>query len=200
MFVYRLATHSLFLLLLTFGLIACSSRVTKVEVVNEPLTEELYEVSGSSVADVLTSIRARMTGGFAGWAGVNIYYEYEASPSIFSDCRVARIKVTTRTYMKIPNWRSSGSFEASMLPNWLRFIGALRTHEEGHIEIGLAAASSFASRFSYPDKVSASNCTELDQKIRQIYNSEMSAADDENRRYDKLTGHGKTQGTDFSWN
>ncbi len=87
-----------------------------------------------------------------------------------------------------------------MLPNWLRFIGALRTHEDGHIEIGLASASSFAGRFSYPNQVSASNCSELDQKIRQIYSSEMSVADEENRRYDKITGHGRTQGTDVAWN
>ncbi len=62
MIVDRLVTSTLFLLALSLGLSACTSKVTKVEIVNEPLTEELYAVSGSSVNDVLTSIRARITG------------------------------------------------------------------------------------------------------------------------------------------
>ena len=193
---------------LTCALCACSSRITVVEMINEPVKEELYSVAGSSIAEVIASIRAGMMSGFAGYgeqkfaayAGVNVYYEYQADSSLFGDCRVDKIKITTHPYMKVPQWSSSGSFEASMLPNWLRYINALRVHEEGHIEIGLASASSFASKFTHPNKVQASTCRELDLLIRQIFDAEMVITKQEHLTYDKVTGHGKTQGTDFTWN
>lgn len=193
---------------LIYAFTSCTSRLTQVEIVNETVKEELYSVAGSSINEVIASIRAGMMGGFAGYpgqkfaayAGVIIYYEYQVNSSLFGDCRIEKIKIITRPYMKIPQWKSSGSFEASMLPNWLRYITALRLHEEGHIDIGLAAASSFAAHFTYPNAVKANNCRELDSLIRQIYDSEMSKAAQEQTDYDKLTGHGKTQGTDAAWN
>jgi predicted secreted Zn-dependent protease len=193
---------------LTLVLSACNSRVTIVEMINEPVSEELYSVTGGSISEVIASIQAGMMSGFTGYggqrfaayAGVNIYYDYEVNSSLFGDCRVNKIKVTTRPYMKVPQWKSSGSFEASMLPNWLRYITALRVHEDGHIEIGLAAASSFAAYFTYPNTVKAKNCRELDALVRQIYDTEMAKATQENVDYDKRTGHGKTQGTDAAWN
>ena len=193
-------------LVLAFG--ACSSRVTVVEVINEPVSEELYSVTGGSISEVIASIQAGMMSGFNGYggqrfaayAGVNIYYEYQVNSSVLGDCRVDKIKVTTRPYMKVPQWKSSGSFEASMLPNWLRYIKALRIHEDGHIEIGLVAASSFAAHFTYPNAVKAKNCRELDVLIRQIYDVAMAKANQENTDYDKRTGHGRTQGTNEAWN
>jgi predicted secreted Zn-dependent protease len=196
---HRLSARYIFFILPVF-LIACTSRVTEIEIINEPVREELYAVGGSSISEVIASIRSRMVGGFAGYASVNIYYEYQTDTSLFGDCKVKKMKITTKPSINVPEWKSSGSFEASMLPNWLRYINALRVHEEGHIEIGLATASSFASKFAYPNKVQASNCRELDTLIRQVFDSEMAINKQENLTYDKVTSHGKTQGTDFVWN
>jgi predicted secreted Zn-dependent protease len=195
---YRATSLALFCLASVF--VACSPRPTVVEVINEPVKEELYAVGGDSIDDVVTSIRSKMTAGFAGYAGVYVNYEFQPNSSIFGSCTVKHIKITTRSFVKVPEWKSSGSFEASMLPNWLRYIQALRLHEDGHIQLGLEAAKNFASKFEHPNKVKADNCSDLERLIRQIYDADIAKLQQDNRDYDKLTGHGKTQGTDFTWN
>lgn len=188
------------LLILVSALAACAPRPTVVELVTEPVKEELYRVNGSSILDVIGSINSQLVGGFAAYAGVNIFYEMQTNSSLFGSCTLKSIKVTTRPYVKIPDWKSSGTFEASMLPNWLRYIEALRIHENGHIDIGVAGAANFAQKFSYPNVVKASNCTQLEQTVRAIYDAEIAKLNQENKDYDRITGHGKTQGTSFAWN
>lgn len=85
-----------------------------------------------------------------------------------------------------------GGGDAQQRQRFEQYLGALREHELGHYRIGQAAAAEIdAALLATPEYPS---CTELQQQANQRANAVLQRHVEHERRYDRDTGHGRSQG------
>lgn len=85
-----------------------------------------------------------------------------------------------------------GGGDAQQRQRFEQYQGALREHELGHYRIGQAAAAEIdAALLATPEYPS---CAELQQQANQRANAILQRHAEQERQYDRQTGHGRSQG------
>lgn len=184
---------------LTSLLSACAPRVTHVVLNQEPTQEVLFQVVGTSLKEVGAGVHGHLHGGYAGFANWNTQYASDVHEPVFGKCTARKININFQSKITLPDWRSSGSFEANVLPRWNKFIAALRVHEEGHVQIALAEARTLVAELEAMTPLQADTCSQLEDKIRQKFDLAVKTGSDASERYDLLTKHGALQGAVADW-
>jgi predicted secreted Zn-dependent protease len=182
-----------------FLLSACAPSVTRVVLNQEPTQEVLFPVRGESLKDVGAGVHGHIHGGYAGYANWNTQYTIEVHESFLGKCTAKKISVNFQSKITLPEWRSSGAFDANVLPRWNQFIAALKVHEQGHVEIALSEAKILVAELEALSPLRADNCYQLDDVIRQKFDAAVKSGAEASERYDVLTKHGQLQGAVAQW-
>jgi predicted secreted Zn-dependent protease len=134
-----------------------------------------YDVTASTLADVVSIISGRSEAGECTWA---IAYTYE---SVGRDGKPRGLSVDASINILMPNWVGRDSARAVERVEWDRFRAALRAHEDGHdsrARVGIQALH---------DKLEDTAA----RRLPTVYAAEKRRIQRESNAYDHATNHGQ---------
>ena len=159
---------------------------------------EHYTVTGDTESEVRRSLdqsplspdgRRRI-----GYTQADIHWQYQFRES-GGKCRVVSVAVTLTTKTTLPLWAAPPGASRALRERWTAFIDALTAHEQGHSDIGLAAAKRIEDalwRAPVPK-----TCKGYDDQLGKIANTLFDAAIKEQEAFDERTDHGARDGVKF---
>lgn len=156
-----------------------------------------YQIYGSTENDLAEQMRQcgpKSEGegydAYASWY-INWKYNYQMSGGA---CRVGQATVGVKVDVHYPKWETPADFQSGLDRKWQSFMANLETHENGHKQNGLDAASEVYNTISDLTGPSCANMIDLvnstSQDIVAIYAQR-------DKDYDATTNHGATQGAIF---
>lgn len=104
-------------------------------------------------------------------------------------CSLTSVRTTLDAEVLLPEVGPAG---VRAWPAWPAYAAALRVHEQGHLELGRAAAHRVDRRIA--DLAPAVSCALLESRANEIGREELESARRDESAYDRETGHGRTQG------
>lgn len=118
-------------------------------------------------------------------------WRYRYRPGL-TGCAVTALETDLAVTMHLPRWHPGEDASPVAIREWDRYSVALRVHEDGHADIGAAAAAAIRQELS--GLRHASGCAalvkELDDRGKAIIEEHQARE----REYDASTRHGATQG------
>jgi len=123
------------------------------------------------------------------WSNWNWNIKWQKSGGL---CRVTRADITIDTTMTLPRWANVNRASVKARGEWMRYINALEGHEEGHVEINLAAMDDLKRGLLALEP--RRSCKALLSAGRALSNANTDAVGRRHVEYDRATGHGATQG------
>jgi predicted secreted Zn-dependent protease len=153
------------------------AKPTNGAVTIKPPVYDYYDVTGQTLDQVNQQLDPEEWGSCA----ANYDYSYAATGG-----SVTRVDLTVSLTIRLPRWKGKGWQQASPAARkeWERMLQALRTHEDGHVDIARQQAPLVRDRLR---KTSEAGLELEAEKAR-------SDAQTENDKYDDRTQHGQTQG------
>ncbi len=160
----------------------------------EQLDYSFYEVpphQGETLGQLLSAaspVRAngKVYHAYTKW-NVNWHYAYERRNDGL--CGIDRVHTELTATMTLP---APTDPAIAHDPLFVRYLAALKRHEQGHYEIGRSTASTIDDGiFSLPAQDS---CDALASAADALANARLAAARQIEQRYDRDTGFGRTQG------
>jgi predicted secreted Zn-dependent protease len=156
--------------------------------------DEYYAVYGSTAAALRQSMResgpasgGRRWDGYTRW---NVRWRFRYAPEA-GTCRVTEVRVEYTSTIVMPRWRPPPNASPMLRRDWDDFVRALRTHEEGHRNIGADAARQVMRRVG---SVTAPSCELIGERANGVGRQTLEEYRVVQRQYDEETGHGRTQG------
>jgi predicted secreted Zn-dependent protease len=162
--------------------------------VQEHLQEQRYDLqvaSGESISRALSQASPIRQNGqiYHAYTGWKVQWNFWWREQRDGRCRIERTRTRLHTIITLPRL---GGGDAQQRQRFERYLDALREHEQGHHRIGQAAAAEIdAALLATPEYPS---CTELQQQANQRANAILQRHAEQERQYDRQTGHGRTQG------
>lgn len=159
---------------------------------------ENYTVTGNTESEVRRSLdqsplspdgRRRI-----GYTQADIYWKYQFRES-GGKCRVVSVAVTLTTTTTLPLWQAPPGASRTLRERWNAFLVALTAHEQGHSDIGLAAAKHIEDALWRAP--TPKTCKGYDDALGKIANGLFDAATKEQEAYDERTDHGALEGVKF---
>jgi predicted secreted Zn-dependent protease len=159
------------------------------------LHRETYTIAGSCLDQLQ---RAVMLLGPRRHGAVHpAYTDWEVRWSYAPDrgpfgARVVDPQVVAEVTCTLPAWRPPSSTPADLISRWANYVDALERHEQGHIDLARAAATTIheALRTLPPGATEAALLAAAEDAVDAVL-VEIRARE---RAYDEATGHGATQG------
>ncbi|MBC8025289.1 MAG: DUF922 domain-containing protein [Steroidobacteraceae bacterium] len=107
-------------------------------------TTEYYTIQGNSARELRAQMKrlgplddaGKRNDGNTNW-DIQWRYDYDRTPK---GCTITNIRVTLALRVTLPRWTPGPSAPQALVETWTRFIGALRLHEMGHVDLSIAAA------------------------------------------------------------
>lgn len=156
-----------------------------------------YHVAGATVEELAASLDAsalRVDGRpFRGTTDWNVHWRFRYGPD-GTGCRVTDVDVDLRVTTTVPRWDPPAEAERDLALRWAAYREALDAHEAGHRDLAVAAANEVRRTLAGLRTASCAGMSE-EANARGRWVVERYRA--EQRRYDRETGHGRTQGA--SW-
>jgi predicted secreted Zn-dependent protease len=161
--------------------------------------EHHYAVTGSTarqiraVMELLGPIRAgRRYGAYTDWE-----VRWRLSPRRDGELFVAGgVDVVADAVVTLPSWRRPSSASERLAAAWRRYLGALRRHEQAHVEIAEAAARLVDERLGCLE--GAPSLAALEQAARGVVADAVARMRRVEREYDQATDHGRLQGVSLN--
>lgn len=119
-------------------------------------------------------------------------YRYSRTNSQF---KLNSADVKTKVEITLPRWIPGKPVTRELVNRWQKCFIGLSVHEQGHMELALAAAAEVKRRmaelnlFGSPQELTTAADRTLNDTLEEFRQRE--------RRYDQVTGHGRTQGAVF---
>jgi len=158
-----------------------------------------YAVSGCNTEDIASSLRRSTTQSSAGRYEVGVTssttrysYKYEEQAG---SCRLKGASITADITVMLPELPNMQGISADTMSRWQAFMAALRTHEQGHVDIILKSAATIKSTFE--SQTQALPCSQLETTLKGSVQRETDVANAANESYDASTNHGVNQGVAF---
>ena len=107
-------------------------------------------------------------------------------------CGMKEVAVAIGVAQTLPKWRSEAQGAAALKTRWQQFIEALRRHEDGHKDHGLAAGKEIETALLAAEP--ASNCEALAAAANSVANAIVMKYQKLDQDYDRKTDHGRSQG------
>jgi predicted secreted Zn-dependent protease len=158
-------------------------------------TTNYYAVTGTTLGEIRDSLsRSRpwkdksSLDALTQW---RIEWRYQFASSA-AGCRCTSFTTKTTIAITLPRWTRPTNAAPETATHWDRYMIALRQHELGHAQIGLAAAAEQHKRIS---QVGArTDCEALKKKIDLLAQQTVEDYGRRDQEYDERTGHGAKQG------
>ena len=158
-----------------------------------------YAVSGCNADDISSSLRRSTTQSAAGRYEVGVTtsttrysYKYEESGG---QCRLKGAAITSDISVMLPELPNQQGVSSETIARWQAFLAALRTHEQGHVDIILKSAGVIKSTFEA--QTQPVPCSQLETMLKGSVQRETDAANAANEAYDNTTNPGVNQGVAF---
>jgi len=157
------------------------------------LEERFYPVRGATIA-ALVPQTFHVDDTWAAYTRWHTSWQFEWQESETA-CDITSGRTQVRADVIYPRWREPADAPRSTVLRWRRFMDGLTIHELGHITIALQGAAAIDEVLD--SGISAQTC----QRAERLANRAARRVHDRflrlNDRYDRVTGHGSTQGTDL---
>ena len=158
------------------------------------LSDEYYDVFGSNASDIRRAMResgpmsdGRRWDANARW---NVAYRYRYAMRAGA-CRMTDVTVVYTSTILLPRWSRPADATLTVRQQWAEYMRALRTHEEGHRNIGAEAAREVLRRVR---NVTSPHCADMSARANALGRRTLDEFRAMQRQYDEATGHGRTQG------
>jgi len=161
--------------------------------VTESITEETYMADARNDNSLLAALNraspiregGRVFHGYTRWH-IDWRYWWNASPS---GCSITTVKTRVTVGMTLPALTHANDALTRRFDTYSR---ALRLHEQGHVSIAQKAARDIDAGIQRLPAMAS--CSQLEQAANRLGHARLEAARAEEQRYDRETGHGRTQG------
>jgi predicted secreted Zn-dependent protease len=160
------------------------------------VAREYYDVTGSSVGEVLASLKeqgraaTQSDSNFARTSWTVTWTGEWAPPSGDTLCAVTSSTVQLESRMALPRWRPSPGAPAGLATDWASFVRKLVGHESGHLTTAVAAAREIDDQLKHLRGSCATMETAAKAKIDSLVASFRLVDED----YDRRTAYGARQG------
>jgi len=152
-----------------------------------------YAIQGRDYDSLSRSLRANGPKGFHGFANWNVSYEYTTKRHR-DGCQIATVRTKVSGEILMPQWADEQAAPLELQRRWSDYYGALKRHEDGHIQHGRELAQLVNERLMGLGVVPCNQLRVLTQGEFQRLYGNLKARDQE---YDARTNHGETQGAVF---
>lgn len=164
-----------------------------------PVAVEFYDVAGMRAHQIVKDLDRL---GPIGEDGVRYHANtqwrvgvtYELRP-VDDGCEVSSLQTKLEVSMTLPRWIRPKRASSRLAAQWERYIIALRLHEDGHRDIGVAAAAKI-ERLATGWR-SSEGCDSLTDQVKAAAEAVIAEHSQRDVRYDEETQHGRTQGAHF---
>ncbi len=168
------------------------SRSTADDRVLLVVRKDFYTVEGDSASELLQSMKKRRPfnhNAYTDWH-INWNYSFLIKPG---KCQLTSFDVNVQVRQTLPRWEKNKKANKEFHDEWSRYINALMTHEKGHSQLGLEAATEMRTVI-LSQKWSDKNRAALRKKIDAQCETILKKYKTKEIEYDKTTDHGRTQG------
>ncbi len=110
-------------------------------------------------------------------------------------CKADSFTVNVEVTFRLPKWVPTDKAPQALVDKWDTFVRNLLTHEKGHRDLAIAAATKLAH--SVAELPPMQTCDDLDKEVAALSRVRMKELKEEEKKYDVTTNHGKTQGAFF---
>ncbi len=188
----------LLLVVLSVGTLhAQVSRGPEIGRVERAVDLTYYDVVGNTTQALAASLhkrspleRGRRFYGLTEWE-VNTEYRWVERPT---GCSMEDVVVRIAVQTRLPRWRDRGRADLSTRRAWDQFVYNLGVHEAQHRTQIADAAEAMRWRLV---SLREPTCRTMKRAAQRALEAEIDACKASNDRYDRTTGHGRTQGA--SW-
>jgi predicted secreted Zn-dependent protease len=149
-----------------------------------------YDVTGATVAELFTSMRQQAPSLGFGQTLWNVTWAMRWEPTS-GVCRVTQARVTLRTEVRLPRWEPGPGASPELVAQWRTFVENLRSHENGHLELAVAASREVERELR---RIQTPSCMSVQGAGNQAAQRVISAFRARDRAYDIRTRGGATQG------
>lgn len=164
---------------------------------------ETYQVEGADAAEILASMQSagrpvetgRTEAGveaeaaFA-WTDARTRYEIEYARRGGS-CRTTRVDVVVEITVTLPRWTPPSGTPVALRHRWNRFRSRLEAHEAGHVRIARRGGVRLLREL---EGLRRDACARMEEAARTRADALLARVHEDHLRYDRDTGHGRTQG------
>lgn len=158
-----------------------------------------YQITGSTAAEIWSSIQARgprQAGGrYAAYTDVRLRWTYRYAPR-GGACVVTEAQVDGMIEIHLPEWQAPAGADPELVTRWDRFVRSLRRHEEGHQQLGTESAQAIHHALA---SARAPSCQGMDAVADAAARAVDREYAERARAYDHATGFGRTQGAYWTW-
>ena len=144
---------------------------------------DTYTVGGATLAKVAAKLEKREGWGHCDW-------DYDCDPATVEEKIVTKVDVTLALGILLPEWTGKDDASEASQAEWDRMMGALKTHEQGHVDIAKRGAETLQERLLYERE------GDFDAVEKQVCQEIQGLQDD----YDVETEHGVKQGVTLTTN
>lgn len=162
-----------------------------------------YTVEGADAAEILASMQSagrRVESGrteagveaetaFA-WTDARTRYEIEYARRGGS-CRMTRVDVVVEITVTLPRWTPPSGTPVALRHRWNRFRSRLEAHEAGHVRIARRGGVRLLREL---EDLRRDGCDGMEEAARTRADALLARVHEDHLRYDRDTGHGRTQG------
>jgi len=107
-------------------------------------------------------------------------------------CEMKEVAVAVGVAQTLPRWRSEKKGVAALKTRWQQFTDALKRHEDGHKDHGVAAGREIEAALLAAKP--ASNCEDLAARANSAADAIVKKYQKLDQEYDRKTGHGRSEG------
>ncbi len=184
-----------------FVAVACGavSMITAPPVAAEPLVRlhtNYYYIDGPSASVLAAQIDKNGPPGadgnrYAGKIKWDVQWKFKREQT-GATCGIKEVAVAVGIAQTLPRWRGEPNGAAALKKRWQEFVVALKRHEDGHKEHGLAAAREIEAALLAAKP--ASNCEDLSIAANSAAEGIVKKYKKLDEDYDRQTDHGRRQG------
>ena len=107
-------------------------------------------------------------------------------------CKMKEVAVAVGVAQTLPRWRNEKNGVPALRTRWQQFAGALKRHEDGHKDHGLAAGREIEATLLAAKP--AGNCEDLASAANAAADAIVKKYQKLDQDYDRKTGHGRSEG------
>jgi predicted secreted Zn-dependent protease len=166
----------------------------------QTIETKTYAVNGCGTRDILASLNGSTSASSDGRHEVGLTssttkysFSYVSVPNA---CKIQSANIETQITVTLPELVNTSGISADVLAKWQTFLQALRTHEQGHVDIILNASTQMQAAFEGVG--SQSTCQSLETTLKSFVQQQTDASNQANADYDTRTNHGVNQGVAFN--
>lgn len=149
------------------------------------------DIQGSDYESLLASLKAR--GGPHMQPEWSVTYKYEPR-RLGKVCNVGSLSTHLRQVMTLPRWTPPPGTSAKLIAEWSRYVGGVRRHQEGHLQIARDMEEAFRDSLA----VTSQRCEKLEESVKAQFKTVMERHRAMEKTYDFETALGRTEGVDFA--